>query len=54
LVETFFSKPARTPLRGIRVGSKDEMKARIGTSEGVNAKPVAFRWKNKPDTASVA
>jgi transposase len=46
LVETFFSKMARTMLRGIRVKSKDELKNRIEQylSE-LNASPVVFRWK---------
>jgi transposase len=46
LIETFFSKMARTMLRGIRVKSKDELKQRIMQylSE-LNASPVIFRWK---------
>lgn len=47
LVETAFSKMARTFLRHIRVSSKDELKARIlkGIAE-INASPVVYRWKN--------
>lgn len=55
LIETFFSKMARTMLRGIRVSSKDELKKRIRKylSE-VNASPVIFRWKHELGDASVA
>jgi transposase len=46
LVETFFSKMARSMLRAIRVKSKDELKNRIEQylSE-LNESPVIFRWK---------
>ena len=47
LVETAFSKMARTFLRHIRVSSKEELKDRI--AKGIqewNAKPVVFRWSN--------
>ena len=46
LIETAFSKMARTFLRHIRVSSKDELKERIlkGISE-INAAPVVYRWK---------
>jgi transposase len=46
LVETFFSKMARSMLRAIRVKSKNELKARIEQylSE-LNSSPVVFRWK---------
>ncbi len=55
LVESFFSKLARTLLRGIRAASKDEMKARIEMYlREVNAEPVVFRWKYKLETLSVA
>jgi transposase len=49
LIECAFSKMARTFLRHIRVGSVDELKARIlqGVAE-FNAAPVVFRW-NKFD-----
>jgi transposase len=47
LVETAFSKMARTFLRHIRVSSKEELKMRIlkGIAEW-NQKPVVFRWSN--------
>lgn len=53
LIETFFSKLARSLLRGIRVKSKDELKARIelGLRE-LNEVPVVFRWKYKLDELS--
>jgi transposase len=46
LIETAFSKMARTFLRHIRVSSKEELKERIlkGISE-INASPVVYRWK---------
>lgn len=46
LIEVFFSKLARTLLRGIRVTSKAELKARIETYLAeLNETPVIFRWK---------
>jgi len=47
LVETAFSKMARTFLRHIRVSSKAELKERIlkGIAEW-NEQPVVFRWSN--------
>ena len=54
LIESFFSKMARTLLRGIRVQSKDELKARIEMYlREVNEEPVVFRWKYKLETLSV-
>jgi transposase len=46
LVESAFSKMARTFLRHIRVASRDELKQRIlqGIAE-MNAQPAIFRWK---------
>jgi transposase len=46
LVETLFSKMARTFLRYIRVDSKAELKERIlrGVAE-INAAPTVYRWK---------
>ena len=46
LIETAFSKMARTFLRHIRVSSKEELKKRIlkGISE-INSNPVVYRWK---------
>jgi transposase len=47
LVESAFSKMARSFLRHIRVASLDELKQRIltGIAE-MNAHPVRFQWKN--------
>jgi len=48
LIESFFSKMAKTLLRGIRVSSKAELKARIELYlQEVNDEPVAFKWKYK-------
>ena len=46
IVETLFGKMTRTFLRGIRVGSKPELKERIllGIAE-INEMPVVHRWK---------
>ncbi len=46
LVETLFGKMARTFLRGMRVASWEELKARIlkGIAE-INAAPVVHRWR---------
>jgi len=46
LIETAFSKMARTFLRHIRVSSKEELKERIlkGISE-INSTPAVYRWK---------
>lgn len=46
LIEVFFSKLARTLLRGIRVDSKDELKERLlAYLAELNKSPVIFRWK---------
>lgn len=46
LVEAFFGKLARTMLRGIRVASKAELKARLEQHLAeLNADPVVFHWK---------
>lgn len=46
LIEVFFSKLARTLLRGIRVASKAELKERIlAYLAELNDTPVVFRWK---------
>lgn len=46
LIESFFSKMARTMLRGIRVSSKKEMMERIMKYiTEVNEQPVIFRWR---------
>jgi transposase len=55
LIEMFFSKMARTVLRGIRVTSREELKDRIlKYLNEVNESPVIFRWKYGLDTLSVA
>lgn len=55
LIESFFSKMARTMLRGIRVASKEELKRRIELFfEELNRDPVIFRWRYKLDELSVA
>jgi transposase len=54
LIESFFGKMAETLLRGIRVTSADELKARIELClKEVNETPVVFRWKYKLDTLTV-
>jgi len=54
LIESFFGKMARTLLRGIRVGSKAELKTRVEMYlREVNEAPVIFRWKYKLETLSV-
>ncbi len=47
LIETYFSKIARTFLKHIRVVSTDELRERILKGiEETNAEPVIHRWKN--------
>ena len=54
LIESFFGKMAKTLLRGIRVASADELKARIELYlKEVNQTPVVFRWKYKLETLSI-
>lgn len=54
IVETLFSKMARTMLRGIRVASKQELIDRIHLYFAeVNTDPVIFRWKYKIDEINV-
>ncbi len=54
LIESFFGKMAKTLLRGVRVASADELKARIELyRKEVNETPVVFRWKYKLETLSV-
>ena len=54
LIETFFSKMARTVLRGIRVASQDELRERIlKYLAEMNETPVVFRWKYGLDSLSV-
>ena len=54
IVETMFSKMARTMLRGIRVASKQELIARIHLYyDEINADPIIFRWRYKMDETTV-
>lgn len=54
LIESFFGKMAKTLLRGIRVASANELKARIDLYlKEVNEAPVVYRWKYKPEALSV-
>jgi len=54
LVETLFSKMARSMLRGIRVATKEELIQRIHQYfEEVNTDPVVFRWKYKMDEVTI-
>ena len=54
IVETMFSKMARSMLRGIRVASKQELVDRIHLYfEQINADPVIFRWNYKMDEISI-
>ena len=54
LIESFFGKMAKTLLRGIRVASAHELKARIELYlKEVNETPVVFRWKYRLETLSV-
>jgi len=55
LIEMFFSKMAKTMLRGIRVSSKEELKKRIMLFiDEVNADPVIFKWNYRLDSVAVA
>ncbi len=46
LIECFFARMAKTVLRGIRVGSKEELADRIRLFlREVNETPVQYRWK---------
>jgi transposase len=50
LVEIFFSKLARTVLRGIRADSPAELRARIEQHlDALNQEPVVFTWKYRLD-----
>lgn len=54
LIEIFFSKMARSFLRGIRVKNKENLKERIESFiETINSAPVVFRWKYKMDEVMV-
>ena len=51
LLESFFGKLAKTLLRGIRVNSKAELRARIELYlQEVKEEPVVFKWKYKLET----
>jgi transposase len=55
LVEVFFAKMTKIILRGIRVASKAELKARIMRYfQDLNADPVVFRWRYKVEEESVS
>ena len=54
-MEVFFAKMTKTILRGIRVASKAELKARImGYLQALNADPVVFRWRYKLEDGTVS
>lgn len=54
IVETMFSKMARSMLRGIRVATKQELIDRIHLYFAeINADPVIFRWKYKMDEITI-
>jgi len=47
-MESFFDKLVKTLLRGIRVHSKEELRARLELYlQEVNQEPVVFKWKYK-------
>jgi transposase len=53
LIEGFFSKLARSVLRHIRVGSKEELKQRLIAFIGdINHEPVVHTWRYKIDNAA--
>jgi transposase len=48
LIEGFFSRMARSVLRGIQVASKAELKQRIlAYLEGLNRDPAIHKWRYK-------
>ena len=54
IVETMFSKMARSMLRGIRVKTKQELVDRIHLYfQQINADPVIFPWKYKMEQADI-
>jgi len=54
IVETLFSKMARSMLRGIRVASKQELIDRIHLYfDQLNEDPLIFRWKYKMDETRI-
>ena len=55
IIESFFAKMADTVLRGIRVCSKDELKARIlQWINDINQTPVLFRWRHNLADLTIA
>lgn len=55
IIETFFSKMARTVLRGIRVESVEELKERLlNYLKEINEMPTVYKWKYKLDEIAVA
>ncbi len=55
LIETLFSKMARSVLRHIRVASKDDLWRRIDAyCEDLNAAPLILRWKHGIEDLNVA
>lgn len=55
LIESFFSKIARSLLRHIRVQSKEELVERIYRGiEEINQEPVIFHWRYKMDEIATA
>lgn len=54
LVETLFSKMARSMLRAIRVATKEELIQRIHQYfDQVNSDPAVFRWTSKMDEVTI-
>lgn len=55
IIESLFSKMARTFLRAIRVNSKEELKQRIiKWLKEINESPIVFRWKYGLESISLA
>ena len=55
MIESFFSKMTKQMLRGIRVGTKEELVERIYQYfDEVNREPVIYHWKYKMDEISGA
>jgi transposase len=55
IIESFFAKMAHTVLRGIRVGSLDELRSRIEQwIDDINEAPVVFRWRYKLAELTIA
>lgn len=55
LVEAFLGRPAKTILPHLRVGSKAERKTRAEQDiDELNAEPVVFHWKHRPDAVTDA